>query len=205
MLGVHKSRPYKSGIIFPYSLNKIKFDVLTLFPEMFAPLKESIIKRAVEDGKVEINVIDIRDFALPPHFKCDDEPYGGGAGMLMQAQPVFDAYKALEKNMDNRKPRVLFMTPQGRRFDQKFAEELSKEEDLIFLCGHYEGIDERIIELLKPDEISIGDYVLTGGELPSLIMMDSIARLIPQFKKAFDGTATLCVFSLYALTALVVI
>ena len=158
----------------------MNFHILTLFPEMVeAGLNTSILKRAIDKGYISINATDIRDYTLDKHKKVDDYPYGGGAGMLMQAQPVFDAYKALEKNMDNRKPRVLFMTPQGRRFDQKFAEELSKEEDLIFLCGHYEGIDERVIEEIVTDEVSLGDFVLTGGELASMVMIDCISRLVP--------------------------
>lgn len=158
----------------------MNFHILTLFPDMVeAGLNTSILKRAIEGGFITIKATDIRDYTLDKHKKVDDYPYGGGAGMLMQAQPVFDAYKALEKNMDNRKPRVLFMTPQGRRFDQKFAEELSKEEDLIFLCGHYEGIDERVIEEIVTDEVSLGDFVLTGGELASMVMIDCISRLVP--------------------------
>lgn len=157
----------------------MKFEILTLFPDMVTEgLNTSILKRAVEAGFISVNATDIRDYSLDKHKKVDDYPYGGGAGMLMQAQPVFDAYKAVTKG-DEKKTRVLFMTPQGRRFDQKYAEELSKEDKLIFLCGHYEGIDERVIEEIVTDEVSLGDFVLTGGELPAMVMIDCISRLIP--------------------------
>ena len=150
-------------------------------------LNTSILKRAADAGIISINAINIRDYSTDKHKKVDDYPYGGGAGMLMQAQPVFDAYEDLCKIIKKRKKsrakklkvRVLFMTPQGRTFDQKFAEELAKEEDLIFLCGHYEGIDERVIEEIVTDEVSLGDFVLTGGELPAMVMVDCISRLIP--------------------------
>lgn len=150
-------------------------------------LNTSILKRASDAGIISINAINIRDYSTDKHKKVDDYPYGGGAGMLMQAQPVFDAYTDLcgtiKKRRKSRakklKVRVLYMTPQGRRFDQKFAEELSKEKDIIFLCGHYEGIDERVIEEIVTDEVSLGDFVLTGGELPAMVMTDCIARLIP--------------------------
>lgn len=168
----------------------MRFHVLTLFPEMVTEgLNNSIIKRGCEAGAISVDATDIRDYTLDKHGKVDDYPYGGGAGMLMQAQPVYDAYLAvLDKIMTNqvndtegaaRKPRVLFMTPQGRPFTQDFAEELSKEEDLIFLCGHYEGIDERVLEEIVTDEVSLGDYVLTGGELPAMVMIDCISRLVP--------------------------
>ena len=150
-------------------------------------LNTSILKRAADAGIISINAINIRDYSTDKHKKVDDYPYGGGAGMLMQAQPVFDAYEDLCKTIKKRKKsrakklkvRVLFMTPQGRTFNQKFAEELAKEEDLIFLCGHYEGIDERVIEEIVTDEVSLGDFVLTGGELPAMVMVDCISRLIP--------------------------
>ncbi|MBP5529641.1 MAG: tRNA (guanosine(37)-N1)-methyltransferase TrmD [Lachnospiraceae bacterium] len=166
----------------------MNFHILTLFPEMVEnALNTSILKRAADAGIIEINAVNIRDYSTDKHKKVDDYPYGGGAGMLMQAQPVFDAYedlcKAIKKRKKSRakklKVRVLYMTPQGRKFDQKFAEELAKEEDLIFLCGHYEGIDERVIEEIVTDEVSLGDFVLTGGELPAMVMVDCISRLIP--------------------------
>ena len=158
----------------------MNFHILTLFPEMVeAGLNTSILKRAIDKGYISINATDIRDYTLDKHKKVDDYPYGGGAGMLMQAQPVFDAYKAIEKKINGKKPRVLFMTPQGKGFNQRMAEELAKEDDLIFLCGHYEGIDERVIEKIVTDEVSLGDFVLTGGELPAMVMIDCISRLVP--------------------------
>ena len=157
-------------------MNKIKFDILTLFPEMFEVMNESIIGRAVDAGTVEINTVNIRDFANNKHNRVDDYPYGGGAGMVMQAPPVYDAYKSL--NLDKKVP-VIYMSPQGRRFDQEIAKELSKYEEVVLLCGHYEGIDERVLEEIVTDYISIGDYVLTGGELPAMVMIDSISRMVP--------------------------
>ncbi len=161
----------------------MKFHILTLFPEMIEQgLNNSIIKRAAEAGHLSINAVNIRDYTLDKHNKVDDYPYGGGAGMLMQAQPVYDAYKALVKEHEENgrpTPRVVFMTPQGKTFKQEIAQELAKEEELIFLCGHYEGIDERVLEEIVTDELSIGDYVLTGGELPAMVVIDTVARLIP--------------------------
>lgn len=161
----------------------MKFHILTLFPEMIEQgLNNSIIKRAVDAGHLSINAVNIRDYTLDKHNKVDDYPYGGGAGMLMQAQPVYDAYKALitmHEEAGRPTPRVVFMTPQGRTFKQEIAQELAKEEELIFLCGHYEGIDERVLEEIVTDELSIGDYVLTGGELPAMVVIDTVARLIP--------------------------
>ena len=161
----------------------MKFHILTLFPEMIEQgLNNSIIKRAAEAGHLSVHAVNIRDYTLDKHNKVDDYPYGGGAGMLMQAQPVYDAYKALVKEHEEAgkpTPRVVFMTPQGRTFKQEIAQELAKEEELIFLCGHYEGIDERVLEEIVTDEISIGDYVLTGGELPAMVVIDTVARLIP--------------------------
>ena len=155
------------------------FHVLTLFPEMISEgMNYSIMKRAMEAGALSINPVNIRDYTLDKHNKVDDYPYGGGAGMLMQAQPVYDAYKAVEAQ-GNKKPRVIFLTPQGKTFNQSMAREFAAEEELVFLCGHYEGIDERVLEEIVTDEVSIGDYVLTGGELPAMVMMDTIARLIP--------------------------
>ncbi len=165
----------------------MNYHILTLFPEMVMDgLNTSILKRAIDAGVISVNAVNIRDYSTDKHKKVDDYPYGGGAGMLMQAQPVFDAYDDLIKNIDNqsrkdtdKSVRVLYMTPQGRRFDQQYAEELSREENLIFLCGHYEGIDQRVIDEIVTDEVSLGDFVLTGGELPAMVMIDCISRLIP--------------------------
>ena len=152
----------------------MRFDVLTLFPEMYAPLKESIIKRAQENGKIEINIVNIRDFSKDKHQKVDDTPYGGGAGMVIRPDVVYEAYKSL----NNDKAKVIYLTPQGKTLNQKKVIELSKEENLILLCGHYEGIDQRVIDEIVDEEISIGDYILTGGELPSMVLIDSISRNI---------------------------
>ncbi len=157
----------------------MNFYVLTLFPEMVENgCGTSILGRAAGRGLLSVNAINIRDYTTEKHGHVDDAPYGGGAGMVMQAAPVCDAYDALCAKIGKR-PRVLYMTPQGRVFNQAIAEELAKEDDLVFLCGHYEGIDERALELIVTDELSIGDYVLTGGELPAMVMIDCIARLIP--------------------------
>ena len=155
------------------------FYVLTLFPDMIrAGLDEGIIGRAIEDGIFRLNTVNIRDFSAEKHHKVDDYPYGGGAGMLMQAQPVYDAYRSVADSLP-RKPRCIHMTPQGKVFTQQDARELALEKELIFLCGRYEGIDERVIEEIVTDEYSIGDYVLTGGELPAMVMIDAISRMIP--------------------------
>ena len=155
----------------------MKFHILTLFPEMVMQgLCTSIIGRAMEKKILEIDAVNIRNYTLDKHGKVDDYPYGGGAGMLMQAQPVFDAYQALAKG---KKIRTVYVTPQGKPFTQKIATNLAKEEELVFLCGHYEGIDERVLEEIVTDYISIGDYVLTGGELPAMVMIDAISRLVP--------------------------
>ena len=157
----------------------MNFYVMTLFPEMVSSgLSASILGRASERDLLSVETINIRDYADNKHNKVDDYPYGGGAGMLMQAQPVVDAHRALTERI-GRKPRTVYVTPWGRVFDQKIAEDLAQEEDLIFLCGHYEGIDERALELVATDYLSIGDYVLTGGELPAMVMIDCISRLIP--------------------------
>ena len=152
----------------------MKIDILTLFPEMFAPLEHSIVGKAREKGLLEINYHNFREHAEKSRH-VDDEPYGGGQGMLLRAQPIFDAYDAIEK----KQPRVILLDPAGRTFDQAYAEELAKEEELIFICGHYEGYDERI-KTLVTDEISLGDYVLTGGELAAMTMIDATVRLIPE-------------------------
>ena len=141
-------------------------------------LNTSIIGRAIDAGLLEINAVNIRDYSTNKHMKVDDYPYGGGAGLVMQPEPVYRAYKDLEKDM-KKKPRVVYLTPQGTTFHQEMAKELAKEEELVFLCGHYEGIDERVLEEIVTDYVSIGDYVLTGGELPAMVMIDSISRLVP--------------------------
>ena len=157
----------------------MNFHVLTLFPEMIENgMNTSITGRAITKGLLTLEAVNIRDYAFNKHQKVDDYPYGGGAGMVMQPGPVYDCYQDIVKDM-NKKPRVIYMTPQGKVFNQAIAEELSREEELIFLCGHYEGIDERVLEEIVTDEVSIGDYVLTGGELPAMVMIDSISRLIP--------------------------
>ncbi|MBE7075823.1 MAG: tRNA (guanosine(37)-N1)-methyltransferase TrmD [Clostridiales bacterium] len=152
----------------------MKIDILTLFPEAFTPLQTSILGRAVENGVLEINVINIRDFSLDKHKKCDDYPFGGGAGMLMTVQPLFDAIKSVKT--DNSK--IVFPSPIGKTFCAKKAESLSKEEHLIFVCGHYEGVDDRIFQLFEIEQISIGDFVVTGGELPTMIIIDAVARFL---------------------------
>lgn len=154
-----------------------RFHVLTLFPQMIMQaLGMSVIGRAAQRGILSLNAVDIRDYTLDRHGKVDDYPYGGGAGMLMQAQPVYDAHRAVSKG---RNIRTIYLTPQGEPFTQKMAAEFAGEKELIFLCGHYEGIDERVLERIVTDQVSIGDYVLTGGELPAMVMIDAIARLIP--------------------------
>lgn len=157
----------------------MNFHVLTLFPEMIEQgMHTSIIGRAIAGGYLSIDAINIRDYAFNKHQKVDDYPYGGGAGMLMQAEPVYLAYEAVQKKLGYR-PRVVYLTPQGEVFHQSMAKELAKEKDLVFLCGHYEGIDERVLDEIVTDYVSIGDYVLTGGELPAMVMMDSISRMVP--------------------------
>ena len=157
----------------------MNYHILTLFPEMVLNgLHTSIIGRAAEKGLLTIEAIDIREYSTDKHRHVDDYPYGGGAGMVMQPMPICEAYDDLCEKI-GKKPRVIYMTPQGRVFNQRIAEELAEEEDLVFLCGHYEGIDERALELVATDYLSIGDYVLTGGELPAMVMIDCISRLIP--------------------------
>ncbi len=153
----------------------MRIDILSLFPEMFAPLKESIIKRAVTDEKVEINIINIRDFASAPHYKCDDEPFGGGAGMVMMCEPIYKAIESIKTD----DCKIFYMSPRGKRFSQTKVREMSKLEHIILLCGHYEGVDQRVIDMFNMEEISIGDYILTGGELPAMVITDAIVRLIP--------------------------
>ena len=172
----------------------MQFDVLTLFPEMFNILNESIIGRAKEKGLINVNLINIRDFSKNKHKKVDDTPYGGGAGMVIQPDVVYDAYKSVISNIEDvrnvtnskkienveksTKTRVIYMSPQGKKLDQQKVEELSKQEHLILLCGHYEGIDQRILDTIVDEEISIGDYVLTGGELPAMVLIDSVSRYV---------------------------
>lgn len=153
----------------------MKIDILTLFPEMFAPLKTSIIGRAVDSGKLNINVVDIREYTLDKHNKCDDTPFGGGAGMVMMAQPIASAIEAVDPD---HKARRIFMSPRGKTFNQKLVLEYGKEERLLLLCGHYEGVDQRVIDLFIDEELSIGDFVLTGGEIPAMAVVDAVARYV---------------------------
>ncbi len=162
----------------------MNFHILTLFPEMVTDgLQTSIIGRAVKGGLLAIEAVNIRDYAFNKHQSVDDYPYGGGAGMLMQAEPVYQACHAVTEKIKEKNPqaspRVVYLSPQGKTFSQELAEEYAKEEDLILLCGHYEGIDERVLEEVVTDYVSIGDYVLTGGELPAMVMVDAISRLVP--------------------------
>ncbi len=172
----------------------MNFHILTLFPEMVLQgLGASIIGRASEQGYIRIEAVNIRDYTLDKHGKVDDYTYGGGAGMLMQAQPVYDACTAVQERIaasSGRRARVVYVTPQGQTFCQEMAKELAAEEDLILLCGHYEGIDERVLEEVVTDYVSIGDYVLTGGELPAMVMVDAIARLVPGVLHNSDSAVT---------------
>ena len=152
----------------------MKFDVLTLFPEMFEILNQSIIGKAIEKELININLINIRDFSKDKHKKVDDTPYGGGAGMVMKPDVVYDAYQSIK----DRNAKVIYMSPQGNPLNQKKVEELSKENHLIILCGHYEGIDQRVLDKIVDEEISIGDYVLTGGEIPAIVLIDSVSRYV---------------------------
>ena len=179
----------------------MRFHVLTLFPEMILNgMSESIIGRAIKNEYISLNVVNIRDYSDNKHMKVDDYPYGGGAGMVMQAPPVVAAYESIVEDMNldvtKKKPRVVYMTPQGSVFNQDMAQDFAKEEDLILLCGHYEGIDERALEMIVTDHVSIGDYVLTGGELPAMVVMDCVSRLVPNvlnneesamFESFYDG------------------
>lgn len=162
----------------------MKFHVLTLFPEMVLNgLNTSITGRAIEKGLIEVKATNIRDYTTNKHMKVDDYPYGGGAGLVMQPEPVYKAFESISGAMcanGEKKPRVVYVTPQGHTFNQQMAEEFAKEDNLIILCGHYEGIDERVLEMIVTDYVSIGDYVLTGGELASMVMIDAISRLVPE-------------------------
>ncbi len=152
----------------------MKFDILTLFPEMFDSLKESIIGRAIEKHLIEIDITNIRDFSKDKHKKVDDTPYGGGAGMVIRPDIVYDAYKSVK----DEKAKVIYMSPKGKVLDQKKVKELANEEHLIIICGHYEGIDQRVLDEIVDEEISIGDYVLTGGEIPAMVLIDSVSRYV---------------------------
>ena len=152
----------------------MKFDVLTLFPEMFEAVKQSILGKAIEKGLININLVNIRDFSKNKHKKVDDTPYGGGAGMVIRPDVVYDAYKSVH----DENAKVVYLTPQGKTLNQKMVEDLSKEKHLILLCGHYEGIDQRVIDKIVDEEISIGDYVLTGGEIPAMVLIDSVSRYV---------------------------
>ncbi|MCR5735408.1 MAG: tRNA (guanosine(37)-N1)-methyltransferase TrmD [Lachnospiraceae bacterium] len=181
----------------------MNFHIMTLFPEMIeGVVNTSIIGRAAKNGLINIDTVNIRDYAFNKHSKVDDYTYGGGAGMLMQAEPVYLCYRSIiekiEEKNDGPKKRVrcIYMTPQGRVFDEEIAKELSSEDELILLCGHYEGIDERVLEEIVTDNISIGDYVLTGGELPALVLLDAVSRLVPgvlsndmssEYESFYDG------------------
>lgn len=157
----------------------MRFYCMTLFPEMVEQgMNTSITGRALQEGKIFLKAVNIRDYTQDRHRKVDDYPYGGGAGLVMEAEPVYRCYEALCSEIGY-VPRVVYLTPQGRVFDQKMARELAGEEDIILLCGHYEGIDERVLEEIVTDYVSIGDYVLTGGELPAMVVMDAVSRLVP--------------------------
>ena len=162
----------------------MKFDILTLFPEIFTPLKESIIGRAAEKNLININLINIRDFSKDKHKKVDDTPYGGGAGMVMKPDVVYDAYESVKRNQ----AKVIYMSPKGKTLNQQKVKELSKEKHLIIICGHYEGIDQRVLDEIVDEEISIGDYVLTGGELPAMVLVDSVSRYV---EGVLSGDSTL--------------
>ncbi len=153
----------------------MKIDILTLFPEMFSALKTSIIGRAVDSGKLTINVIDIRDYTLDKHKKCDDAPFGGGAGMVMMPQPIASAVEAVDKDHTARR---IFLSPRGRVFNQNVVKEYAELEHILLLCGHYEGVDQRVLDLYFDEELSIGDYVLTGGEIPAMAVTDAVSRYV---------------------------
>ncbi|MDI6758367.1 MAG: tRNA (guanosine(37)-N1)-methyltransferase TrmD [Candidatus Omnitrophota bacterium] len=172
----------------------MRIDIITIFPKMFEPvLGESIIKRAKEKGKIEIYLYNLRDYTLDKHHKVDDRPYGGGSGMVMTPQPIFKAVEDIlhrtlagtipfcsaQGRRNTKKTKILLLSPQGKKLDQKLAKKLAKKKHLILICGHYEGVDERVRQFLADEEISIGDYVLTGGELPAMVLIDALVRLIP--------------------------
>lgn len=158
----------------------MNFHVMTLFPEMIENgLMESITGRAIRNGHISLNTINIRDFSEDKHLHVDDYPYGGGAGMVMQTGPIYRAFESVKKASGKDRPRLVYLTPQGRVFNQEMAKNFAREEELVFLCGHYEGVDERILDMIVTDYVSIGDYVLTGGELPAMVMIDAISRMVP--------------------------
>ena len=161
----------------------MRFDVLTLFPEMFDAVKTSIVGRAMNNNLIELNLINFREFSTDKQKHVDDCPYGGGAGMVIKPEPVYDAYQSIVKDLDY-KPKVIYMSPQGKVLTQQIARDLSKENHLILLCGHYEGIDQRVLDEIVDEEISIGDYVLTGGELPAMVLIDSVSRNVEGVIKA---------------------
>lgn len=154
----------------------MRVDILTLFPEIFSSLDASILGKAAQKGLIDINIINIRDFSKDKHKKCDDYPYGGGAGLVMTPQPIYDAVVSIEGYRDAKK---IFLSPRGQKYSQSKVVELSKHKHIILLCGHYEGVDQRVIDLLFDEEISIGDYVLTGGEIPAMVVVDSVSRYVP--------------------------
>ena len=160
-------------------------DILTLFPEMFEPLKTSLIGKAVENDALKINLHNIRDFSKNKHKKCDDYPFGGGPGMLMTPQPIFDAFESID---GYEKAHKIYMSPKGKTFSQDMVSNIASYEHIIILCGHYEGVDERVIEQLIDEEISIGDYVLTGGELPAMVIVDAVSRFIPNVLHCQEST-----------------
>ena len=158
----------------------MRFHIMTLFPDIFnSYMSESIMKRAVEKEKIEVCIYNIRDFSTNRHKKVDDYPFGGGAGMVMTPQPIYDTYKHIIDTHNIKEPRVIYLTPKGKVHSQSIAEKFSELDDIILLCGHYEGVDQRIIDLIVTDEISIGDYVLSGGELPAAVVVDAVVRLVP--------------------------
>lgn len=152
----------------------MRIDILTLFPDMFSPLRDSILERASKKGLLDINVTNIRDFSLDSHKKCDDYPYGGGAGMVMTAQPLYDAVMSVKTENS----RVIYLSPKGKRLDSNLVKNLSCNEHIILVCGHYEGVDQRFLDLCVDEEVSIGDYVLTGGELPAMVLVDAVSRYV---------------------------
>lgn len=169
----------------------MRIDIVTAFPELVrTPLQESILKQAREKGLVQIVIHDLREFTTDKHHQVDDYPYGGGSGMIMKPEPFFRAFDKIIREFPSEKRKVIFMSPQGKTFHQKMANGLVHWEHLIFLCGHYKGVDERVTEALVTDEISIGDYVLTGGELPALVVIDAVVRLIPDVINDYQSAAT---------------
>jgi tRNA (guanine37-N1)-methyltransferase len=164
----------------PYWGKFMRIDILSLFPEMFvSPLNESILKRAREQGLVNIVVHDIRDYTHDKHHTADDYPYGGGPGMVLKPEPIFEAVETIQQQLETSEIRIILLTPQGRLFSQSVAQELARQQHLMLICGHYEGLDERVCEHLATDQVSIGDYVLSGGELPAMVVVDAVVRLIP--------------------------